>query len=276
MQRRTLDTFKIALTEDRTVLAIPNEDKSIPLDRADIQLREIIKRTVESNKPIVVAVNVTMGAGKTREALRQLGAHSRFLSHHDPLGIFNIDYYTPTIKMAEEGVEAAKAFQLTGIVERGRGRDIDGEPMCLKKDAVKAIEGVVDDISSYMCFRKKGDEVEQCPFYYGCKWQKQHREVNQFDIRFRSHEYLRLPMRTEGHENFRPVDFVVIDEASFVDSLIHVQSMEIGELIAPRHDLHGDVLKFAQVLNEGLTLEGLAAAGLNEEKFTALIHAEEA
>ncbi len=258
---------------EKTVMAIANPDHSITLETAETQLEDHIRRAVKSMEPKVTAINVTMGTGKTYLALKHLAVQSRWMEANNI--DCNIDFYVPTLKMGEEAHQTAAEHGLNGFVEYGRNQEVDGVPVCRKAEAAAKIHGLVDNVAEHLC-KNKTDGC--CEFYHDCRWQWQRNETSHIPFRIRAHNYLPLTMRSEHHEDFRPVNLVVIDEASFVDALLHTKTISIKDLIAPRLR-KGDydwVLKFAKVIEVGLSLENLKAAGFTVEIFSKLILAEEA
>ena len=259
--------------EQRTVLAIPNPDHSIPLDRAQDQLSDIIGRGVRSQEPRVVCVAVTMGVGKTREALKQAAAEYHRRMAESPLASFNVDLYVPTMQMAEEALQTAREFGLHGFIEYGRGQEVNGSPVCIKAEAAGKLQGLVENVAQSLCY----DGEKMCENYERCRWQWQRNETHGIPLRIRANNYLSLMVRAEGHHAYRPTDLAIIDEASFVTRLTQHQSVEISDLIALR--LSGEaylwVSRFAQVLSEGLTLDRLEAAGFTGDVCRMLVKAEE-
>ena len=259
--------------EQRTVLAVPNPDRSIPLDRAQMQLSEIIERAVQFKEARVCCVAVTMGAGKTREALKQFAAEFHRRMAESPLASFNGDLYVATMQMAEEALQTAREFGVEAFIEYGRGQEVNGEPVCIKADAAGKLQGLVENVAQSLCY----DGEKMCENYEACRWQWQRNETHGIPLRIRANNYLSLMVRAEGHHAYRPTDIAIIDEASFVSRLTHDQTIEIADLIAPR--LTGDaypwVLRFAQVLAEGLTLDRVLAAGFTPDICRMLIKAEE-
>ena len=264
-----------APSNERTVKALRNPDHSIPLTVAEERLKVILKNFVQSTEPRVVAVNMSMGIGKTTELLRQVGPEHRYWEHQSPLNNFNVDFYAPTIALAEDVQARAEELSIPSFVEYGRKQTFDGKPVCAKARASEAIEGYVDSVAEHLCDDYEGNV---CPFRIGCRWQDQRTSFKDKWLRVRAHNHLGLPAITDpNHPAFRPVNMVVIDEASFVDALIHIQWVEIKDLIAPR--LRGDdyrwALRFAGVVEQGLSLERLEEEGFTEEVFRQLIRAEE-
>lgn len=259
--------------EQRTVLAIPNPDNSVPLDRAQVRLTEAVARAVQADEPRVVCVAVTMGAGKTREALKQVAAEYHRRTTDSPLASFNVDLYVPTMQMGEEALQTASEFRLPGFVEYGRGQEVNGEPVCIKAESAGKLQGLVENVAQTLCF----DGERMCERYAACRWQWQRNETLGIPLRIRANNYLSLMVRAEGHHAFRQIDLAIIDEASFVSRLVRDQGMEIADLIAPRltGEAYGWVLRFAAVLNEGLTLDRLLAAGFTPDVCRMLIKAEE-
>jgi len=259
--------------EQRTVLAVPNPDASIPLDRAQEQLSEIVEAAVRSEEPRVVCVGVTMGAGKTREALKQAAAEYHRRTDHNTLASFNVDLYVPTMQMAEEALQTARDFGLPGFIEYGRGQEVNGEPVCIKADAASKLQGMVENVAQSLCT----DGENFCEHYHQCRWQWQRNDTLGIPLRIRANNYLSLMVRAEGHHAYRPTDLAIIDEASFVSRLTHDQTVEIADLIAPRltGEAYSWVLRFAQIVSERLTLERLLAAGFTADVCRMLIKAEE-
>lgn len=260
--------------EVRTVLAIPNPDRSIPLDRAQTQLKQIIASAMQSEEPRCIFVSVTMGVGKTFEAIRQAETEHYRRTDHNPLVHHNFDYYVPTRQMGEEALETARKLGFEAFFEYGRGQEIDGEPICIKADSAGKLQGFGLNVAESLCRNADG---AMCEHYAQCRWQWQRDETHAIPLRIRAHNYLSLMVRAEGHHAYRPTDFVIIDEASFVSRLTHEQTIEIGELIAPRvnDEAYPWVLAFAAVLKQGLSLERLAAAGFTPDVCRMLIKAEE-
>jgi hypothetical protein len=260
----------------RTHFALANEGHEVPVEEAAERLRATVTRIVENARPGVYCISVSAGTGKTREVLRQLARFSTFSpdGHHWPFPL-NIDFYAPTVRMAEEALSTAERFGLRGFVEYGRGQTVSGTPVCIKADAAKAIQGIVGNVAELLC--KSDDGV--CEHYAACRWQWQREQTADRSLRVRAHNYLPITMRSEQHVAYRPVDFVVIDEASFVHDLLHDKRVELVELLEPGR-LRGEhwqwVLDFARVLDGDLTLSRLEEAGLTAERFEELARAEAA
>lgn len=259
--------------EQRTVLAVPNPDHSVPLDQAHARLGEIIERAVRSQEPRVFGVGVTMGVGKTHQMIQQIVQEYRRRTADNPFGAFNVDLYVPTMQMAEEAKATAERLGIEAFVEYGRGQEFEGEPVCIKADSAGKLQGIVENVAQSLCY----DGERMCEHYAQCRWQWQRDQTHHIPLRIRANNYLSLMVRAEGHHAFRSIDLAVIDEASFVARLTHEQTIEIADLIAPRltGEAYGWVLRFAAVLNESLTLDRLVAAGFTADVCRMLIKAEE-
>ena len=184
--------------ETRTVLAVPNPDHSIPLDRAQAQLANLIERAVRSQEARVVCVAVTMGAGKTREALKQAAAEYHRRMAESPLASFNVDLYVPTMQMAEEALQTAREFGLHGFIEYGRGQEVNGDPVCIKAEAAGKLQGLVENVAQSLCY----DGEKMCENYERCRWQWQRNETHGIPLRIRANNYLSLMVRAEGHHAY--------------------------------------------------------------------------
>lgn len=258
--------------DTQEVLALENPDLSVPLAKAIRQMKEILGRTVSSPEPRVVCVQITMGAGKTYETLRHLKAEHDRRNHGNPLGSFNVDLFVPTMLMAEETRRTAKELKLAAFVEYGRSQVLEGELVCIKADSATKLQGNVESVAEAIC-----DNGEtRCPNYDRCRWQWQRHETQEIPLRIRAHNHLALSGARDGRPGSRQVDFVVVDEASFVSRMVHFEEFQIAELIARRlKDEHYDwVLRFAKVASEGLTLERLHEAGFTADTFRMLIAEE--
>lgn len=259
----------------KETLAVANPDHSIPLPEAERELKAVIRNAVADPVPKVTAVCVTTGLGKTEETLKQLAAHYRYLEETNPLNVFNIDFYIPTIILGEEILQTAKKYGLEGYVEYGRGQTVGGKPVCDKFETSNCIQGLVENVASFIC---KNKEDGTCEAHDRCLWQWQRNETSHIPLRIRSHHYLPLIVLPEHQSNYRPTDFVVIDEASFIWALSNNERIPIKDFIAPR--LTGEnyewVLKFARLIDQGLTIDGLEGAGFTIDVCDELAKAEEA
>lgn len=263
-------------SNEKAVLAHPNQGHAIPLEIAEKKLGDILRSAAQMTDaaPKVIAVNVTMGTGKTFQMLRQFAVQHRYYEDVAELRFLSADFYVPTIALAEEASETAVGESLDNFVEYGRGQKFLNEPVCHKADVADQLNGLVQNVAEHIC---KNDD-EQCPHLSSCRWQWQRTETKALPLRIRTHHHLTLPLVTERHPHFRYVNFVVIDEASFVNALIRHDNIEIGDLIAPR--VSGEhyewALRFARVAPEGLSLDALRDAGLTPDVFSDLAKAEEA
>ena len=113
---------------------------------------------------------MTMGVGKTTELLRQIGVEHRYREHQSPLNVFNVDFYAPTIALAEEVQMKAQNLHIPSFVEYGRKQNHEDQPVCAKAKASEAIEGYVDSVAEHLCDDYEGNV---CPFIVGCRWQAQ-------------------------------------------------------------------------------------------------------
>ncbi len=254
---------------ERTYLVHANPDNSVPLHVASKRLEDLVRHVITDGTPRVVGINVTMGAGKTHQILRQIGAQIRY---HDDLGIgtYSIDYYVPTYEMAEELLLMAQAEGIDAFIEQGRGR----EGMCIKADSAEKLGPLVPNVAQHICNTEIDDQEVYCEHFHECEWQRQRRETQHIPMRIRVHDYLTGPVFSENHPSYRHVDLVVIDETSWVGDLLHNRWVEIKELAANRHDMFDWVAEFLKIVSN-LTIEALEAAGFTEEVFRELIKREE-
>lgn len=262
--------------EDRNVMSVMAHLRDMPVTG----LREATKRIRDAissgmTKPEVTAVSATPGVGKSHIMLEEI---KRIVdASEDP---FNVDFYVPTNDLAKELWEKCEGMGISSFVEYGRSSKVHdndskggGELACVKAVLNEQIGSVVENVSESLC-----DNGEtQCPLIDTCRHMWQRRLTQHIPVRIRVHNFLSRQMPSEKNPDYRPVHLAVIDESSFVNTLTHTPpAIEIKELTAPRleSDDHAWVLKFAQVTNEGLTIERLRDAGFTPYVFDHLKRAE--
>jgi len=269
--------LKPADTED-SVLAIANPDRSIPLDQAEKRLAAVMRAAVQSSEPRVTAIKVTMGTGKTRQALIEIGREmQKRIADSPQFGQLFVDWYTPTVETGEQTLATAEVFGIDAFYEYGRGQEVGGRPVCYKHEAESIIAPLVGNTAQAICHNKDG---QRCPHYFGCRWQWQRNDTQAIPLRIRAHHYLPHIVRSENHHAHRDIDLVVIDE-DFCQALTRTgYKVSIPDLVNPARGLPPDafawVQRFGAVIHEGLCLERLTAAGFTEEVCAMLIKAEEA
>jgi len=254
----------------RTTRALKQQYDPMPLDRAQDTLADAMRRAIgERDVPRLTAIRITAGGGKSTAALRQLGIEKRYME--EKVGFpFTADYYVPTHKLGDELALKAREQDLEAVVEKGRSQEVNGKPVCFKHEAAKELNGIVLDVSAALC----GGDDERCIAYDNCMWRSIKETSKTCDLRIRPHEFLTLQAAGENNENRRRVDVIVIDEDP-ISSLIKNGSVEIKELCdVTRHSMSDWLLRFYQVIDDGLTLERLEAAGFDEDVCDELIKAE--
>lgn len=254
----------------RTTRAFRQHYDPIPLDDAQTRLADAMRRAIgERDTPRLTGIRITAGGGKSTAALRQLGVEKRYM---EQLGfVFMADYYVPTHRLGDELATKAQAEGLESVVEKGRSQEVNGTAVCFKHEAAKELNGIVSDVSAVLCGNEK---MGYCPAFDACMWRDIKFRSKSCDLRIRPHEFLSLQAEGESNENRRQVDVVVIDEDP-ISSMLHHGSVEIKELCdVTRHGMGDWLLRFYQVVQGGLSLDALDAAGFTRDVCAELIKAE--
>ncbi len=151
-----------------------------------------------------LALNVTMGLGKTRQTAERVAAYIKARP------TTNVELYVPRHDLAAEIVEricALAADEFDVIQVRGRSHhDEDGVLMCARYDAVvKQMEEHGISVTPNACYRSP---TEKCQYYDRCPYWQKFRRKAQGTVRVMPHAYLGLP-----RINTLPdPDLVIIDE----------------------------------------------------------------
>jgi hypothetical protein len=259
-EKRCLDV-RVTAGDTREIEVIANDDNSIPLDVAETQMRDGLHKAIQSYNDVAAFI-VTTGVGKTKVVLDLIAAHNK-ANQFTP---FLAYYYLPTIEMCEQACSDAKKLGMKAMVRRGRGQEVDGEPMCQKYDTVEIIQAIDMNVSEHVC---KSEEYE-CPYFHTCAWQQQKEDQKHSEIVFLPHSYLTLKQKTQLDKP----NLVIIDEAPWVSTLVHNHSIELSELCKRRYDMHEWVQAFER-LEGDLTIENLRRNGFTQEIFHALGKSEE-
>lgn len=209
----TLQLFGPEAIRDRieAVLSPPSDpDGGEPLPWARKQLAEEMERAVDqlwaatfdNETPPALALKVSLGVGKTHEAIKQAVRHVE-------LGRGNVVMAVPTHKLGGEIIERVRRAAPAGIeVASWRGREAldpeaDGEQMCRDLDAVKDVQLVGGDPQKLVCI--SGDK--RCAFADVCGYQRQRQQRGQIWIV--THQAL----FTQKPEAIPTPSLVIIDES---------------------------------------------------------------
>lgn len=249
--------------------AFPTTRQEIPLAQASQTLSDEIKTFVQAREPGVKVIEAEAGLGKTHWALHWLGVETRYEA--DTNGMFFTDLYVPNHNLSSQIEADARSHGMTAYTELGRGQELNGRPVCTKHEAISKVQGIVKETRQTFC----GNEVAQCSDRPGCIWWDQLDKSLTHDLRIRTHAHLPLQIAKE-HGRSRVPNFVVIDE-NFLGALIKQGYVEVKDLCdVMRHDMGEWLLKLAQVIKAGMTIDRLREAGFTVEVCKELIKAETA
>lgn len=234
--------------------AFPTTRQEIPLANASQTLSDEIKAFVQAREPGVKVIEAEAGLGKTHWALHWLGVETRYEA--DINGMFFTDLYVPNHNLSSRIEADARSHGMTAYTELGRGQELNGRPVCTKHEAISKVQGIVKETRQTFC----GNEMVQCSDRPGCIWWDQLDQSLTHDLRIRTHAHLPLQIAKE-HGQGRVPNFVVIDE-NFLGALIKQGYVEVKDLCdVMRHDMGEWLLKLAQVIKAGITLDRLREAG---------------
>ena len=217
------------------------------------ELDDFFENLQEGPKKVL---RITMGAGKTTEAIAKLKSHLEARSHQ------SIEIYVPRHDLAEEYVDRLKEVNAQVVHVRPRTGGADGKlpVLCKRAEYVKSIEKQGSGIFSRACRSREGSE---CEYFQTCDYIAQFSDPEfEFDssnvVRIFVHNYLAF-RRNPLQDN---PSLVIIDE-SFFNAMVQVDDLSFGDVRAhvrsDRHpDLGNEIVK-ALVSNEALldVLRGL-------------------
>jgi len=209
----TLQLFGPEAIRDRieAVLSPPSDpDGGMPLPWARKLLAEEMEKAVDQlwaatsddETPPARALKVSLGVGKTHEAIKQAVRQVE-------LGRGNVVIAVPTHKLGGEIIERVRRAAPDGIeVAAWRGREAldpeaDGEQMCRDIDAVKDVQLVGGNPQELVCVN--GDK--KCAFADVCGYQRQRQQSGQIWIV--THQAL----FTQKPEAIPTPSLVIIDES---------------------------------------------------------------
>ena len=248
--------------------AFPTMRNEVPFNDATDRLKREIGEFIQAGEPGVKVIEAEAGLGKTYWALYWLGVEARYAQHTNSM--FYADLYVPNHHLSSQIEADARSHGMSAYTELGRGQELNGRPVCTKHEAISKVQGIVKETRQTFC----GNEMAECSDRRGCLWWEQWEKSLTHDLRIRTHAHLPLQIAKE-HGQGRTPDFVVIDE-NFLHSLIKQSYVEIKELCdVTRHDMGVWLLRFSQVIKDGLTLDALDAAGFTPDVCRELIKAEE-
>ena len=208
------------------------------IEQLNEELDDFFENLQEGPKKVL---RITMGSGKTTEAIAKLKHHLEDKSFQD------VEIYVPRHDLAEEYVARLKDINAKVVHVRPRTGGADGKltVLCQRVDYVKSLEQQGVGVFRNACRSAEGD---RCEFYDSCDY------IDQFiDPEFESdrsnvvrifvHNYLAL-RRNPLQDN---PSLVIIDE-SFFNAMVEVHdlsSKDIREHIcSDRHpDLGNEVIK---------------------------------
>lgn len=178
-----------------------------PLEEAERELGSVLDsffKALAAGKKPRLALNVTMGLGKTRQTAEHIA--SFFQTYRKA----NIELYVPRHDLGSEIAEklrelASDKFDVVQV--RGRKHhDEDGVVMCARYDSVVAqMESHGISVTPNACYR---NDAEKCRYYDDCPYWDQFRPRANGVVRIMPHAYLALPRMS----TLPKPDLVVVDE----------------------------------------------------------------
>jgi putative DNA primase/helicase len=207
----TLQMFGPEAIRDRieAVLTPPaNNGQALPLPWARKSLAAEIEKAVnklwagrDDAMPPAIALKVSLGVGKTHEAIKQAVRHVE-----QERG--NVVIAVPTHKLGGEIVERVRAAGGGIEVAVWRGREADDpeavpDKMCRDIDAVKGVQRIGGDPQTMVCI--KGDK--RCAFADVCGYQRQRKQKGQIWIVTHQALFAQKP------ETIPTPSLVIIDES---------------------------------------------------------------
>jgi len=198
------------------------------------ELDDFFENLQEGPKKVL---RITMGSGKTREAVDKL---KKFLEVRSDQ---NIEIYVPRHDLAEEYVAHLKGVnaQVIHVRPRTGGAHRTLPVLCKRADYVESIEQQGIGVFRNACRNSDGDE---CEFFGSCDYISQFRgpafgEVVNNVVRIFVHNYLGLrrnPLQSEP-------SLVIIDE-SFFNAMIQIQDLSFKDVREQfRSERHPDLGK---------------------------------
>lgn len=247
--------------------AFPTIRNELPHAEAVERLNREIGDFVQAREPGVKVIEAETGIGKTFWTLYWLGVETRYEAQTN--GVFHTDLYVPNHHLSAQLEADARAQGMSAYTELGRGQELRGRPVCTKHEAISKVQGIIAETRKSFC----GNETAQCSDRPGCLWWELHDKSLNHDLRIRTHAHLPLQIAKE-HGHSRVPNFVVIDE-NFLLALIKQSYVEVKDLCdVTRHDLGEWIFKLSRVIADGMTIEGLEAAGFTPDVCKELIKAE--
>ena len=189
----------------------------VTVAEAGDRIRAAVRRFVE-DKPAVLAIAASPGAGKSRHAREVLAEALPELEG-------DVAYYCPTLDLADEAAEHFRELGVPALAVRGRlATDVGREEkltehdeglMCLRPKLVRNARAVGLAEGQNVCKRGHGLLEERCPHWDNCPWVQQWAVVEEPIVRCMAHNYLHLP---DGSGRGAPA-LHVVDEACWQGSI---------------------------------------------------------
>ena len=208
------------------------------INQLNDELDDFFENLQEGPKKVL---RITMGSGKTTEAIAKLKQHLEDKSHQ------NIEIYVPRHDLAQEYVERLQEVNAHIVHVRPRTGGADGKlpVLCQRAEYVKSLEQQGVGVYRNACRSGDGD---RCEFYESCDYIAQFDDpASVFDnsniIRVFVHNYLALrrnPLQDDP-------SLVIIDE-SFFNAMVEVHDLSSRgvreHLCSDRHpDLGNEIIK---------------------------------
>jgi hypothetical protein len=202
-------------------------DDAIPVEEASALIYDKVSAWVRGEGPDMLVLDVTVGTGKTTQAVQAIKANLKAGS--------TLLWGFPTHNQGAEVLEKFNADRPMAVKIEGRVRDAKGDPsatpLCHRPHIIKAIDdaGLSKYTSTIACESKTSEGHQVCPHWHGCQYYRQF--LGNHSIRLFTHDYLSLAKSRVFSGPFMEKSIGLVIDESPLERMVGRKAHSLGDVL---------------------------------------------